>query len=141
MLDRITSPAESERSRMDVHLIDGTYELFRHFFAVPASAAMDGQEIGATRGVLNSVLSMIERGATHIGVATDHVVESFRNDLYPGYKTSEGVPPELLSQFPILEEALVAMVWWCGRWSTLRRTMRLLPPPSKRRRIIVCGRC
>ena len=99
---------------MDVHLIDGTYELFRHFFAVPASAAMDGQEIGATRGVLNSVLSMIERGATHIGVATDHVVESFRNDLYPGYKTSEGVPPELLSQFPILEEALEAMgvvVW------------------------------
>jgi len=99
---------------MDVHLIDGTYELFRHFFAVPAAADMNGQEIGATRGVLTSVLSMIERGATHIGVATDHVVESFRNDLYPGYKTSEGVPPELLSQFPILEEALEAMgvvVW------------------------------
>ena len=99
---------------MDVHLIDGTYELFRHFFAVPAAADVNGQEIGAVRGVLHSVLSMIERGATHIGVATDHVVESFRNDLYPGYKTSEGVPPELLSQFPILEEALEAMgvvVW------------------------------
>lgn len=99
---------------MDVHLIDGTYELFRHFFAVPAATDVNGQEIGATRGVLNSVLSMIERGATHIGVATDHVVESFRNDLYPGYKTSEGVPPELLSQFQILEEALEAMgvlVW------------------------------
>ena len=99
---------------MDVHLIDGTYELFRHFFAVPAAADVNGQEIGAARGVLTSVLSMIERGATHIGVATDHVVESFRNDLYPGYKTSEGVPPELLSQFPILEEALEAMgvvVW------------------------------
>ena len=99
---------------MDVHLIDGTYELFRHFFAVPAAADVNGQEIGAVRGVLTSVLSMIERGATHIGVATDHVVESFRNDLYPGYKTSEGVPPELLSQFPILEEALEAMgvvVW------------------------------
>jgi len=99
---------------MDVHLIDGTYELFRHFFAVPAAADVNGQEIGAVRGVLNSVLSMIEQGATHIGVATDHVVESFRNDLYPGYKTSEGVPPELLSQFPVLEQALEAMgvlVW------------------------------
>jgi len=99
---------------MDVHLIDGTYELFRHFFAVPSTTDSNGQEIGAVRGVLTSVLSMIEGGATHIGVATDHVVESFRNDLYPGYKTSEGVPPELLSQFPILEEALEAMgvvVW------------------------------
>jgi 5'-3' exonuclease len=99
---------------MDVHLIDGTYELFRHFFAVPAAADVNGQEIGAVRGVLISVLSMIERGATHIGVATDHVVESFRNDLYPGYKTSEGVPRELLSQFLVLEEALEAMgvvVW------------------------------
>ena len=99
---------------MDVHLIDGTYELFRHFFAVPSTTDSNGQEIGAVRGVLTSVLSMIEGGVTHIGVATDHVVESFRNDLYPGYKTSEGVPPELLSQFPILEEALDAMgvvVW------------------------------
>jgi 5'-3' exonuclease len=99
---------------MDVHVVDGTYELFRHFFAVPAAADVNGQEIGAVRGVLNSVLSMVERGATHIGVATDHVVESFRNDLYPGYKTSAGVAPELLSQFPVLEEALEAMgvvVW------------------------------
>lgn len=99
---------------MDVHLIDGTYELFRHFFAVPAAKDVNGQEIGAVRGVLTSVLSMIEGGATHLGVATDHVVESFRNELYPGYKTSEGVEPELLSQFPILEEALAAMgvvVW------------------------------
>jgi 5'-3' exonuclease len=99
---------------MDVHLIDGTYELFRHFFAVPSVKDVHGQEIGAVRGVLASVLSMIEGGATHIGVATDHVVESFRNDLYPGYKTSEGVAPELLSQFPILEQALEAMgvvVW------------------------------
>ncbi len=99
---------------MNVYLVDGTYELFRHFFAVPAAADMNGQEIGAVRGVLTSVLSMIERGATHLGVATDHVVESFRNDLYPGYKTSEGVAPELLSQFPVLEEALEAMgvvVW------------------------------
>ena len=99
---------------MDVHLIDGTYELFRHFFAVPSTTYSTGQEIGAVRGVLISACSRIEHGATYIGVATDHVVESFRNDLYPGYKTSEGVPPELLSQFPILEEALEAMdvvVW------------------------------
>lgn len=94
---------------MNVHLVDGTYELFRHFFAVPSAKDANGQEIGAVRGVLTSVLSMIENGATHIGVATDHVVESFRNDLYPNYKTSEGVAPELLSQFPILEEALAAM--------------------------------
>jgi len=99
---------------MNVHLIDGTYELFRHFFAVPSTTDVNGQEIGAVRGVLTSVLSIIERGATHIGVATDHVVESFRNDLYPGYKTSDGVAPELLSQFPVLEEALEALgvvVW------------------------------
>jgi 5'-3' exonuclease len=99
---------------MNVYLVDGTYELFRHFFAVPAAKDGTGQEIGAVRGVLTSVLSMIEHGATHIGVATDHVVESFRNDLYAGYKTAEGVAPELLSQFPILEEALQAMgvvVW------------------------------
>src|ERR1700674_2718150 len=101
-------------SGVQVYLIDGTYELFRHFFALPSAADANGQETGAVRGVLTSVVSMIERGATHIGIATDHVVESFRNDLYPGYKTAEGVPPELLSQFPILEHALEAMgvlVW------------------------------
>jgi 5'-3' exonuclease len=99
---------------MDVYLIDGTYELFRYFFAVPSSTDASGQEVGAVRGVLGSVLSMIESGVTHLGVATDHVVESFRNDLYSGYKTSEGVAPELLSQFPVLEQALEAMgvkVW------------------------------
>jgi 5'-3' exonuclease len=99
---------------MDVYLIDGTYELFRHFFAVPEAADVNGRDVGALRGVLASVLSMIERGAAYIGVATDHVVESFRNDLYPGYKTSEGVPEALLAQFPVLEEALQAMgvmVW------------------------------
>src|SRR5258708_13942141 len=94
---------------MDVQLIDGMYELFRHFFAAPSTTDSNGQEIGAVRGVLTSVVSMIEGGATHIGVATDHVVESFRNDLYPGYKTSEVVPPELLSQFPLLEEVLDAI--------------------------------
>lgn len=99
---------------MDVHLIDGTYELFRHFYALPAAQDRDGREVGAVRGVLRSVLSMIEQGATHIGVATDHVVESFRNELYAGYKTGAGVPEPLLSQFPVLEETLDAMgitVW------------------------------
>ncbi len=99
---------------MKVHLIDGTYELFRYFFALPSAIDATGQEIAAVRGVAGSVLSMIEAGATHVGVATDHVVESFRNDLYAGYKTSEGVPPELLSQFPILEDVLRALgvaVW------------------------------
>ncbi|HVI09632.1 MAG TPA: 5'-3' exonuclease H3TH domain-containing protein [Candidatus Binatia bacterium] len=97
-----------------VYLIDGTYELFRYFYAVPSAKDSNGQEIAAVRGVLGSVLSLIEGGATHLGVATDHVVESFRNELYPGYKTSEGVAEELLSQFPILEESLAAMgvlVW------------------------------
>lgn len=99
---------------MDLYLIDGTYELFRHFYAVPAAQDVSGREIGAVRAVLRSVLSMIEQGATHLGVATDHVVESFRNDLYPGYKTSAGVAPTLLSQFPVVEEGLEAMgvrVW------------------------------
>ena len=99
---------------MDVHLVDGTYELFRHFYAVPAAQDAQGREIGAVRGVVRSILGMIEQGTTHIGVATDHVIESFRNDLYAGYKTSEGVDPALLAQFSPLEEALDAMgvtVW------------------------------
>src|SRR5207247_850304 len=93
---RLTRTVPYTRSHMDVHLIDGTYELFRHFYAVPAAQDLNGREIGAVRAVLRSVLFMIEHGATHIGVATDHVVESFRNDLYAGYKTSAGVPPTLL---------------------------------------------
>ena len=99
---------------MDIYLIDGTYELFRYFYAVPSSKDASGKEIGAVRGVLGSILTMIEGGATHIAVATDHVIESFRNDLYRDYKTGEGVDPELLSQFPILEKALQSMgvlVW------------------------------
>ncbi|HTS28897.1 MAG TPA: 5'-3' exonuclease H3TH domain-containing protein [Bryobacteraceae bacterium] len=99
---------------MNVHLVDGTYELFRHFFAVPSGLGTDGKEVGAVRGVLSSILGLLEGGATHVGVATDHVIESFRNDLYAGYKTSEGVPEPLLAQFPVLEEALACMgvlVW------------------------------
>jgi 5'-3' exonuclease len=93
---------------MIIHLIDGTFELFRHFFAVPSAHDKDGMEVGAVRGVLASVRGMVNGGATHVGVATDHVIESFRNELYPGYKTSEGIEPALLAQFPLLEETLIA---------------------------------
>jgi 5'-3' exonuclease len=99
---------------MEVHLIDGTYELFRHYYALPSMRDGMGQEVGAVRGVLTSILGMIEQGATHVGVATDHVIESFRNDLWSDYKTGEGVEAELLAQFPVLEEALSALgivVW------------------------------
>ena len=92
---------------MIVHLVDGTYELFRHFYAVPPAQDRSGAEIGAVRGVVGSIRGMLNRGeATHVGVATDHVIESFRNDLWPGYKTGDGIDPNLLSQFPLLEEAL-----------------------------------
>jgi 5'-3' exonuclease len=97
-----------------VHLLDGTYELFRHFYAVPSHRDPDGTEVGAVRGVLGTVLTMLEDGATHLGVATDHVIESFRNELWPGYKTGAGVDADLLAQFPLLEEALEALgirVW------------------------------
>jgi 5'-3' exonuclease len=99
---------------MKVFLIDGTYELFRHYHGVPAHQNKAGEEVAATRGVLGSVLGMLESGARYIGVATDHVIESFRNDLWAGYKSSAGVPPNLLSQFGLLEECLSAMgvvVW------------------------------
>ncbi len=99
---------------MDVHLIDGTYELFRHYYAVPSARDATGMEVGAVRGVIGSILGLVNSGATHIGVATDHVIESFRNDLWPGYKTGAGIEPDLLAQFPLLEEALTALgvvVW------------------------------
>ena len=99
---------------MQVHLVDGTYELFRHFFGVPPHRNAEGAEVGATRGVVRSVLGMLAGGATHVGVATDHVIESFRNDLWPGYKTGAGIDPQLWSQAWPLETALVALgvvVW------------------------------
>jgi 5'-3' exonuclease len=98
---------------MIVHLLDGTYELFRHFYGIRRAKGLD-PPYGAVSGVLNTVAEMIETGATHIGVATDHVIESFRNGLWPGYKTSEGIEPVLHAQFLPLEEALAAMgvaVW------------------------------
>src|SRR5262245_35203018 len=99
---------------MIVHLLDGTYELFRHFYGLRRFRKDASPPFGAVIGVMNTVLEMIEKGATHLGVATDHVIESFRNDLWAGYKTGEGVEPDLLAQFHPLEEALAAMgvaVW------------------------------
>jgi 5'-3' exonuclease len=102
------------RRPLDVHLVDGTYELFRHYYALPSARDRDGREIAAVRGVVASVLGMLNGGATHVAVATDHVIESFRNALWPDYKTGEGIDPDLLAQFPVLEEALSAagvVVW------------------------------
>ena len=99
---------------MQIHLVDGTYELFRYFFALPGHLDDDGVEVDAVRGVLGSVLGLLEDGATHVGVATDHIIESFRNDLWPGYKTGAGIDPALFTQFPLLEDALRALgvtVW------------------------------
>ena len=100
---------------MRVHLVDGTYELFRAYFGAPAAAASDGSEVGATRGILRSLLSLLrEDGVSHVACAFDHVIESFRNELFDGYKTSEGVPPELMAQFPLAERAAHALglvVW------------------------------
>ena len=94
---------------MDVHLIDGTYELFRYHFALPGHPReADGLEVGAVRGVLNSMLQMLEEGATHVGIATDSVIPSFRNELYDGYKDGSDVDPEIEGQFPVLEEVLMA---------------------------------
>jgi 5'-3' exonuclease len=104
---------------MIIHLIDGTYELFRHFYGLRRFNKGIDKPFGATVGVLNGVLQMIEDGATHIGVATDHVIESFRNKLWPGYKTGEGIEPVLLAQFHPLEEALALMgvtVWPMVEW-------------------------
>jgi 5'-3' exonuclease len=103
-----------ELRALDIYLVDGTYELFRHYYALPSARDSDGREVAAVRGVLASVLGMVKGGAAHIAVATDHVIESFRNGLWPGYKTAEGVEPDLLAQFPLLEEVLSAagiVVW------------------------------
>src|SRR5690349_3516657 len=100
---------------MRIHLVDGTYELFRSFYGAPPKKAPDGREVGATLGLLNSMLSLLTKsGATHVACAFDHVIESFRNGLFPGYKTSAGVASELLSQFALAEQAIAALgvvVW------------------------------
>jgi 5'-3' exonuclease len=130
---------------MKVHVVDGTYELFRHYFAVPKAQDSQGQEIGAVRGVLVSMLALLNDGATHVGVATDHVVESFRNDLYAGYKTSEGVPEDLLTQFQLLEDALSAMgvaVWAMVEYEAddaLATAARLCAADAAVEQVLICS--
>jgi 5'-3' exonuclease len=105
---------QTASGRLKAYLVDGTYELFRHYHGAPPHQTLGGEEVGATRGVLGSLLGMLEGGAAYMGVATDHVIESWRNDAWPTYKSSAGVPADLLSQFPLLEEALELMglvVW------------------------------
>lgn len=130
---------------MQVHLIDGTYELFRHFFAMPSERDEQGREVAAVRGVVRSIRAMVRAGeATHVGVATDHVVESFRNLLWRGYKTSEGVPPTLLAQFPMLEDALRAervVVWPMVEFEAddgLASAARLASEDSRVTRVVIC---
>jgi 5'-3' exonuclease len=122
LLSKSNSPYFSSRQRLSrgyardvtIHLIDGTYELFRHFYAVPPAKNRAGEEVAAVRGVVYSLRRLVQDGATHIGVATDHVIESFRNDLWAGYKTGDGIDPALWAQFPLLEDALRA--WGLKVW-------------------------
>src|SRR5205809_642659 len=129
---------------MDVHLIDGTYELFRHYYAVPSARDREGREVGAVRGVLGSLLGMMTVGSTHIGVATDHVIESFRNQLWTGYKTGEGIEPELFSQFPLLEEMLTALgvvVWPMVEYEAddaLAAAAALASADARVNRVLIC---
>src|SRR5689334_1131645 len=129
---------------MELFLVDGTYELFRYYYAVPSARDKQGREVAAVRGVLASVLGMIKGGATHIAVATDHVIESFRNQLWPGYKTSEGVEPDLLAQFPLLEEVLSAAgiaVWPMVEFEAddaLAAAAALAEKDARVERIVIC---
>jgi len=129
---------------LDVHLIDGTYELFRHYYALPSARDQDGREIAAVRGVVGSVLGMISAGATHVGVATDHVIESFRNRLWPGYKTGAGIAPDLQAQFPLLEEALSAagiVVWPMVEWEAddaLAAAAAAAARDTRVERVVIC---
>ncbi len=129
---------------MNVHLVDGTYELFRHFYALPSARDVEGREIAAVRGVLASLRGMLREGATHIGVATDHVIESFRNDLWPGYKTGAGIDPDLFAQFPLLESTLVAegfVVWPMIEFEAddaLAAAAEIAAADSRVERVVIC---
>jgi 5'-3' exonuclease len=129
---------------LDIHLVDGTYELFRHYYALPAARDAEGREVAAVRGVLASVLGMMKGGATHVAVATDHVIESFRNGLWPGYKTAEGIEPDLLAQFPLLEEVLAAagiVVWPMVEFEAddaLAAAAHAAAQDSRVERVIIC---
>lgn len=129
---------------MDVYLIDGTYELFRYYHAVPSARDRDGREVGAVRGVVGSILGMINRDVTHLGVATDHVIESFRNALWRGYKTGDGIEPDLLEQFTLLEDALTALgvvVWPMVEFEAddaLAAAATLADADPRVQRVIIC---
>jgi 5'-3' exonuclease len=129
---------------MEIYLVDGTYELFRYFYAMPSAKDADGREVAAVRGVVHSVLSMIAGGARHVGVATDHVIESFRNDLWPAYKTGAGIDPDLYSQFPLLEEALAAAgitVWPMVEFEAddaLASAAAIAERDSRVERVVIC---
>jgi 5'-3' exonuclease len=129
---------------LDIHLIDGTYELFRHYYAMPPARDSEGRQVAAVRGVLASLLGMMREGATHIAVATDHVIESFRNRLWAGYKTGAGVEPDLLAQFPLLEEVLSAagiVVWPMVEFEAddaLAAAAVLAAPDPRVDRVILC---
>ena len=129
---------------MEVFLIDGTYELFRHFHALPSAKDSEGREVAAVRGVLQSLLGMMQAGTTRIGVATDHVIESFRNGMWTGYKTGEGVEPALLSQFELLEEALLALgvvVWAMKEYEAddaLASAASLAERDPRVKRVVIC---
>ena len=129
---------------MDVHLVDGTYELFRYYHALPSARDKDGREVAAVRGVVSSLLGMISGGATHIAVATDHVIESFRNGLWGGYKTSAGIERDLLDQFHLLEEALAAagfVVWPMIEFEAddaLGAAARIAAEDPRVERVIIC---
>ena len=138
-------PADlAERRAIRIHLVDGTYELYRHFFAVPPATDRDGNEVGAIVGVLASLLGMLQDGATHMAVATDHVVESFRNGLWPGYKTGEGIEPSLHRQFHPLEDALRAMgvvVWAMKEFEAddgLAAGARIAAADSRVEQVLIC---
>ena len=129
---------------MDVYLVDGTHELFRHYYALPSAKDETGRKVAALRGVLASVQGMIRDGGTHIAVATDHVIESFRNELWLGYKTSAGIEPELLAQFPLLEEVLSAadvVVWPMVEFKAddaLAAAAVVAARDSRVKRVIIC---
>jgi 5'-3' exonuclease len=128
----------------NVHLVDGTYELFRHFYALPPALDANGRDVAAVRGVLASMHALRRDGATHIAVATDHVIESFRNALWPGYKTGDGIDPKLLAQFPLLEEALAdaGIVVWpmieCEADDALAAAATLAAADTRVGRVVIC---
>jgi len=135
---------EKRRGTLKIHLVDGTHELFRHFYALPSSRDAEGREVGAVRGVLASMLRMLKEGVTHLAVATDQIIESFRNDLWSGDKTGEGIDPDLWAQFPILERALAAagiVVWPMVEFEaddTLASAARVAAKDKRVERVLIC---